>query len=98
MRGPSACELSKRDINEELFECEEEVALFNALKKAESKSDTPLMERLEQLAALKNEVDGFLDNVFVNAEDHAIRDNRVTLSARVVALTGGIVDLMLLQI
>ena len=50
-------------------------------------------EALQALAALRTPVDGFFDDVMVNAEDPALRANRIALLARVHALMNQIADL-----
>ncbi|MFO0120645.1 MAG: DALR anticodon-binding domain-containing protein, partial [Burkholderiales bacterium] len=48
---------------------------------------------LQALAALRTPVDSFFDDVMVNAEDPALRANRIALLARVHALMNQIADL-----
>ncbi|PIJ50699.1 glycine--tRNA ligase subunit beta [Erwinia sp. OLTSP20] len=54
-------------------------------------------EALNELAQLREAVDNFFDNVMVNAEDPAIRFNRLTLLARLRALFLQVADISLLQ-
>ncbi|MGZ3298529.1 MAG: glycine--tRNA ligase subunit beta, partial [Asticcacaulis sp.] len=48
---------------------------------------------LLSIAALRQGVDAFLDGVLVNAEDQAVRTNRLNLLARICDLSLGIADL-----
>jgi glycyl-tRNA synthetase len=93
-------------VDASLFESDVEGALLGAVAAAEVKvaeakaagsGVESLMPRLRALAAIKREVDGFCDGVFVAAEDEAVRENRIALLRRVVELTGCAVELSLLQ-
>jgi glycyl-tRNA synthetase beta chain len=50
-------------------------------------------EALARLATLRPAVDGFFDNVMVNAEDLVLRRNRLALLARLRQLFARIADL-----
>ena len=98
-------EYAGKHVDESLFECEEEGDLLSALsheestlKEIEDSGGLALEERLNRVASLKPVVDQFFDSVFVSVEDPAIRDNRVTMCARLALLTSEEVDLSLLQI
>jgi glycyl-tRNA synthetase beta chain len=62
-------------------------------------SSTPLFEAgdyqgaLRECAALRGPVDSFFDTVMVNAEDPALRQNRLTLLAQLHALMNRTADL-----
>jgi glycyl-tRNA synthetase beta chain len=75
-----------------------ETALVAALLKAQDRVKTALAaenyaEALQAIAALRQNVDGFLDEVLVNAEDAGVRAARLNLLAGVCALSAGIADL-----
>ena len=50
-------------------------------------------EALLSLAALRQNVDAFLDGVLVNADDSAVRANRLKILAQVCALSAPVADL-----
>jgi glycyl-tRNA synthetase beta chain len=81
-----------------LFEEEAETKLFIALQTAR-KIVAPLIERraytdaLQQLAALREPVDTFFDDVMVMTDDEAVRKNRLALLAELRALFLGIADI-----
>ena len=75
-----------------------ETALVAALVKAQGVVQKALAtenyaEALQAIAALRQNVDGFLDGVLVNAEDAGVRAARLNLLAGVCALSAGIADL-----
>ncbi|TVP92223.1 MAG: glycine--tRNA ligase subunit beta [Pseudomonadaceae bacterium] len=79
-----------------------EQALAEALQAAEQAAVPFAAERkyqqsLEQLAALRAPVDAFFDQVLVNAEDPAVRNNRYALLARLRGLFLGVADISLLS-
>lgn len=97
---------AEASVDAALFEEDVEVALLKSVVAAEAdvtKAEAAgsgvesLMPRLRALAAIKSDVDGFCDGVFVAAENEAVRENRVALLRRVVALSGSAVELSLLQ-
>jgi glycyl-tRNA synthetase beta chain len=51
------------------------------------------IDALHHIAAMRHDVDAFLDGVLVNAEDPAIRANRLTMLQAVCDLSGDIADL-----
>lgn len=53
-------------------------------------------EALESLATLRDVVDAFFDNVMVNAEDAALRNNRIALLAQLRALFLEVADISVL--
>ncbi|MGH6914943.1 MAG: DALR anticodon-binding domain-containing protein, partial [Geminicoccales bacterium] len=67
-----------------LFTQDEEVVLYEALRKAAA-SAKPALKRedfaaaMSAMAALRPAVDAFFDHVTVNAEDRALRANRLRL-------------------
>ncbi len=75
-----------------------EIALFEALSKTKSEADK-LFESgdytasLKSLAALKAPVDAFFDNVMVNADDPALKANRLGLLATLHQAMNRVADL-----
>lgn len=98
-------DLSSMSIREDLFECDEENALWKALQRREvdgehnetSNYKLILEGKIKELVLMKECVDSFFDGVFVNAEDVAVRSNRLALCAKIVSVMGGVIDLSLLQ-
>ena len=79
-----------------------EKALFETLEALEPKVH-PLLAKsdytpaLSQLAALRAPIDAFFENVMVNADDAALRLNRLRLLTRLHALFMSVADVSLLQ-
>lgn len=72
------------DVDPALFECGAESTLFASLQQAQKELDKTLeaadyAAALNCLAGLRGVVDGFFDQVLVNAEDKAVRLNRLAL-------------------
>ncbi len=67
---------SKLNVNQSLFEDNEEKELFAKYSTVTSKEYTTYDEELEALFGLKPELDNFFNNVFVNHDDDAIKINR----------------------
>ncbi len=81
----------------DLFQTDEERALFDSLEEAEKfAADAIASEDFEKalsfLSALRQPIDAFFDEVLVNADDEAIRANRLALLARIRAATGQVAD------
>ncbi|MDY0328751.1 MAG: glycine--tRNA ligase subunit beta [Arcobacteraceae bacterium] len=72
---------SRIDINEDLFEEEEEKALYNKYNLIVSREYDSIEENLDALFSIKKELDEFFDKVFVNHENLNIRQNRKNLVA-----------------
>jgi len=75
-----------------------EQALHEALKTVAPKSEAAFARgdytgSLQALAALKTPVDSFFDQVMVNAEDAALRANRLGLLAQLHAAMNRVADL-----
>ena len=92
---------SEIKIDESLFESDE-MALYKTIKENRSFVESQVAEgnyqkALDELAGLKNVVNTFFDNVMVNAEDPAIRNNRLALITELRNLFLGIADISLLQ-
>lgn len=91
------------DIDENLLEQGAERALYDALVSAEVTVRPLLEERdytraLQKLAALREPVDRFFDDVMVMADDAAVRSNRLALLAGLRALFLDVADLSRLSI
>ncbi|KKO03787.1 hypothetical protein LCGC14_0092140 [marine sediment metagenome] len=88
-------------IDSNLLQEAAEQSLASAIEAAE-KSVAPLAadrqykDALERLAALREPVDAFFDQVLVNADDPAIKANRYALLARLRGLFLGVADISLL--
>jgi len=83
------------------FELPAEHALAEALEAADRDNSGAWVQRdygrvLERLAQLQGPVDAFFDAVLVNAEDPAIRANRLALLARLKAQFSAVADIALL--
>jgi glycyl-tRNA synthetase beta chain len=74
------CDLSALKVDPKLFETDEELELFKASEKIESKDYSRL---LSELFALEKPLDRFFNAVLVNAQDPAIRANRLGLLSSV---------------
>jgi glycyl-tRNA synthetase beta chain len=85
-------------VNANLLQEPAEIALNSALSKVKPEADT-LFENgdytasLKALAALKAPVDDFFDNVMVNAEDPALKANRLGLLATLHQAMNRVADL-----
>lgn len=97
-------ELSRTPVQEDLFDCKEEKLLWDSLKalnfNVESSSceyRVAVMTKVGQLCEIKPSVDSFFDNVFVNAENQAVRKNRLALCARVVNIIASVCDMSFLR-
>jgi glycyl-tRNA synthetase beta chain len=88
-------------VDPALFESASEQALADALAAArqdnsEAWRDGDYTRVLARLAALQAPVDAFFDAVLVNAEDPAVRANRLALLAQLSAQFGAVADIALL--
>ena len=84
-------------IDAALFATDEERALFDSLEEAEHFAAQAIAaedyaKALGFLAALRQPVDAFFEAVLVNADDPAVRLNRLALLARIRAATGQVAD------
>ncbi|WMS86053.1 glycine--tRNA ligase subunit beta [Pleionea litopenaei] len=101
--------LSKADIDvqqnrvdAQLFEQEEERALFDQLETITEEvqqlvAQSQYQSALTMLAKLREPVDAFFDHVMVNAEDTKVRSNRLALLNALHSLFLSIADISLLQ-
>jgi glycyl-tRNA synthetase beta chain len=88
-------------IDADRFELPAEHALAEALEAADRETRGAWERRdygrvLERLAQLQQPVDAFFDTVLVNAEDPAIRANRLALLARLKSQFSAVADIALL--
>jgi len=81
-------------VNPELFELDEERALWEAFGTASAalSSGMSVPDFLAATNPLIAPVDAFFDKVFVMAEDPAVRANRLALLQQVASLQDGVVD------
>ncbi len=91
------------DISQELLGEDAERALYDALVSAEATVRPLLDERdytraLRELAALRQPVDRFFDDVMVMADDEAVRTNRLALLGGIRALFLDVADISRLSI
>lgn len=85
------------EVNLALFRHPSETVLYDAVNHAEKKAAQAIGEQdfsaaMLALAALREPVDSFFEDVLVNDEDHAVRANRLALLARIRAATGQVAD------
>ena len=90
-----------RVVDASYFEAEAERDLAEALASAQKDSAAPLAAGdyaavLERLSQLQVPVDAFFESVLVNAEDPAVRANRLALLGQLKAQFGAIADIALL--
>ena len=74
---------SSLTVNAGLFEEDAETTLFSKYKEVNTKEYNSYEEELDALLGLKPELDSFFENVMVNTEDEAIKNNRKSLVASV---------------
>lgn len=85
-------------VDEKRLEQSEEKSLFTALKAAEKKAGEAVAAKqfavaMTALASLRAPIDAFFDKVTVNADDPALRANRLALLERFKKATAGVADL-----
>jgi len=91
------------EVSEKRFEEDAERALYDALVAA-GETVRPLLDErdytraLQSLAALREPVDRFFDDVMVMAEDAAVRSNRLALLGALRALFLDVADISRLSI
>jgi glycyl-tRNA synthetase beta chain len=86
------------DVDIEVLKEPAEVRLFDAMRGLRDAVSAATARReytaaLGQLAQLRPAVDGFFDEVMVNAEDPKLRANRLSLLSGLRGLFGGVADL-----
>ncbi len=89
-------------IDKAAFDQREEKALFAALETAEAKAEKAVAAEdfegaMAALSALRAPLDAFFENVTVNAEDEALRANRLALLRRLIAATARVADFSKLE-
>ena len=89
-------------VRRDLLQDTDEKALFAALEEAEAKARNAVAGEdfegaMAALASLRAPLDAFFDNVTVNADDAALRANRLSLLARLVAATAAVADFSKLE-
>jgi glycyl-tRNA synthetase beta chain len=88
----------KMTVNADLFRAQAEEALYAELLVAAPRADEAYARgdytaSLKEWAQLKDPVDAFFDNVMVNAEDPALRSNRLALLAHLHAAMNRVADI-----
>ncbi|MDU3075446.1 MAG: DALR anticodon-binding domain-containing protein, partial [Mixta calida] len=89
-------------VQASLLKENEEIKLATFVTALESKlqpwfAEGRYQDALIELAQLREAVDNFFDKVMVNAEDQAVRINRLTLLAKLRELFLQVADISLLQ-
>ncbi|MDY0365707.1 MAG: glycine--tRNA ligase subunit beta [Arcobacteraceae bacterium] len=84
---------SNIEINQNLFDQDEETSLYNKYLEVTSKEYINFESNLDALFGMKNELDSFFDNVFVNHENPNIRQNRKNLIALIYLAFKEIADI-----
>lgn len=89
-------------VSKDRLQQPEEKSLFSALEAAEAKAKKAVTQEkfadaMAALASLRKPIDAFFDKVTVNADDPALRDNRLALLARFRAATAEVADLSKLE-
>lgn len=89
-------------IDSGLLSASEEITLVKGLEEAELRASDALKHNnytgaLKALAALQKPVDAFFDNVMVNADDTAVRENRQAILQRLRELFLQIADISVLN-
>ena len=84
-------------VDPALFETDAEKALYEAIVAAEEKAlaasdKEDYFAAMEALSSLRAPVDTFFEDVLVNAEDEAVRANRLALLAMIRKATGTVAD------
>jgi glycyl-tRNA synthetase beta chain len=88
-----------QQVDTKLLQSNEEKALAETIAKVEAELTTigNYQERLTRLAALRNDVDAFFDNVMVNADDEAVKANRLAMLKKLEAMFSSVADISMLQ-
>lgn len=80
-------------VDAKLFEDDSESALFEAYKNVSVNTYNSYEEELDALLGLKPELDKFFNDVMVNAEDEAVKNNRKSLVASIYKSILNIADI-----
>ena len=99
-KNPHEAESYAGPVDPALFDAPEEIALHAALEEAAPKVATELQAEhfeaaMAALAALRAPVDAFFERVLVNADDAAVRQNRLRLLSQVQGAMGQVADFSL---
>ena len=86
-------DLSGIEVDESLFEKDEEQDLWQAFLQVKAKEYSDYESKLDALFGLKHKIDLFFDNVLVNVEDERIRKNRKDLIASIYKEFRSIADI-----
>jgi len=84
---------SALSVDAALFEHEVETALYEAYHAVSAGSYEGYVETLDAYFGLRPQLDAFFDNVMVNAEDEAVRNNRKALVASIYKALLAIADI-----
>ena len=84
---------SNLEVDESLFEQEEEKALYNAFKEVINKEYNSYLEKLQALFGLKELLDKYFDNVLVNVDNEKLRKNRQNTIAQIYKAFKDIADI-----
>lgn len=84
---------SELNIDVSLFKEDAEVTLYNAYEKVINQDYADYKSQFEALFGLKRELDGYFDDVMVNAEDEALKKNRLNTIGSVYKTFKGIADI-----
>ncbi|MEQ8481680.1 MAG: glycine--tRNA ligase subunit beta [Hoeflea sp.] len=84
-------------VDEALFELDAERKLFSAVTQSVAQASQAIEKEdyssaMSALAALREPVDSFFEDVLVNAEDEKVRANRLALLAMIRETTGAVAD------
>jgi len=84
---------SELNIDTALFKEDAEVTLYNAYEKVINQDYADYKAQFEALFGLKRELDGYFDDVMVNADDEALKKNRLNTIGSVYKTFKGIADI-----
>jgi len=80
-------------IDTSLFGEDAEISLYNAYEKVINQDYPDYKTKLEALFGLKRELDSYFDDVMVNAEDEALRKNRLNMIGSIYKTFRDIADI-----
>ncbi len=80
-------------IDTSLFREDAEITLYNAYEKVINQDYPDYKTKLEALFGLKRELDAYFDGVMVNAEDEALRKNRLNMIGSIYKTFRDIADI-----
>jgi glycyl-tRNA synthetase beta chain len=81
------------NINTALFKEDAEVTLYDAYEKVINLTYSDYKQELEALFGLKRELDAYFDDVMVNAEDEALKANRLNMIGTIYKTFRDIADI-----